>query len=308
MTIRAPRQLSLGQYILKNRYMYLLVVPGFVYLVIFDYIPIYGITMAFQDFSIRRGYLGSPWVGFKHFQYLLANPFFMRAFWNMWTINLLRIALGFPMPVILALLLNEVRHMKFKRVIQTVSYLPHFISWVVLAGIFNSLLSRDLGPVNHLISMVGLPRIDFLQDNRYFRGVLIATDIWKNIGWGTIIYLASIAAINPELYESAIVDGAGRWKQMLYITLPSISSTIIVLLVLRMGAVLNEGFDQIYNMYNPLVYETSDIIHTYIVRNLSTDPNFSRLTAAGLIRSLIGMVLLLSANRTVRFFGREAIY
>ena len=232
----------------------------------------------------------------------------MRAFRNTWIINIMRIVIGFPAPIILALMLNEVRIMGFKRAIQTLSYLPHFISWVVLAGIFNQLLSHDTGALNNLIAALGGSRIDFLQSNTYFRPTLVFTNIWKEVGWGTIIYLAAIAAINPELYESAHVDGASRLSMMWYITLPSIASTMIVLLILSIGNILVVGFDQVFNLYNPLVYETGDIIQTYIVRSLSTAPNFSRLAAAGFVRSIIGMTLLILANRIVRAIGREGIY
>lgn len=299
---------GLWRYLGKHKYMYLMIVPGLVHLIIFQYIPIYGITMAFQDFSIRRGYFGSEWVGLKHFLWLFQDPNFMRAFRNTWIINIMRIVIGFPAPIILALMLNEVRIMGFKRAIQTLSYLPHFISWVVLAGIFNQLLSHDTGALNNLIAALGGSRIDFLQSNVFFRPTLVFTNIWKEVGWGTIIYLAAIAAINPELYESAHVDGASRLSMMWYITLPSIASTMIVLLILSIGNILVVGFDQVFNLYNPLVYETGDIIQTYIVRSLSTAPNFSRLAAAGFVRSIIGMTLLILANRIVRAIGREGIY
>ncbi len=305
---RAKNRTPVSAYLNRNKFLYLMILPGLGWLILFQYVPIYGITMAFQDFSFRRGYFGSEWVGLKHFVWLFENPGFMRAFANTWIINLMRTAFGFPAPIILALLLNEVRHSGFKRTVQTVSYLPHFISWVVLAGLFNALLSFDTGVVNNLLDAIGLPRVDFLQNNTFFRPTLVLTDIWKEVGWGTIIYLAAIAAINPELYESAHVDGATRFQRIRYITLPGIAPTMIVLFILGLGRVLILGFDQVYNLYNPLVYETGDIIQTFIVRNLSTNPNFSRLAAAGLIQSVIGMVLLFGSNRIVRASGREGIY
>ena len=184
----------------------------------------------------------------------------------------------------------------------------HFIGWVVLAGVFRSLLAKDTGTVNNLLVTMGLDRIDFLQRPDLFRGVLVATEIWREVGFGTIIYFAAIAAINPELYESAAVDGAGRFRRMWHITLPSLASTMIVLLILRLGNILTVRFDQVFNLYNPLVYETGDIIQTYILRSLQQNPHWSRLAAAGLIRSIIGLVLLLVPNRIVRLFGREGIY
>ncbi len=302
------KKMPLGKFIIKHRGMYLLILLPLVWLAIFRYWPLYGVTMAFQDFNFRDGYFGSDWVGLKHFIFLFQRSTFMRAFWNTWIINGLRIVFGFPAPIILALLLNEVRSNGYKRLVQTVTYLPHFIGWVILAGIFRSLLARDYGVINNLFEAIGLTRIDFLQSNATFRGVLVVTDIWRNVGYGTIIYLAAIAAINPELYESAIVDGAGRWRRMFAITLPGMVSTMIVLLILRMGYLLTVGFDQVYNLYNPLVYETGDIMQTYILRALQENPRWSQMAAAGFIRAIIGLVLLLGANRLVRLFGREGIY
>lgn len=296
-------------YLAANRYLYVLIVPSLLWLLVFRYLPIYGLTMAFQDFVIFKGYFGSPFVGLKHFAKLFTIEAFVAAFWNTWTINVMRIAIGFPMPIILALLLNEVRGPVFKRTVQTISYLPHFISWVVLSGIFGSLLSKDTGAVNNLLKAAGLAQIDFLQSNDWFRLVLVFTDVWKEVGWGSIIYLAAIAGINPELYESAVVDGANRFQQARFITFPSLASTMVVILILRLGFMLNMGFEQVYNLYNPLVYETGDIIDTWIVRNLQMGaPQFSRLAAAGLVKSGIGMVLLLVANRLARRAGREGIY
>jgi putative aldouronate transport system permease protein len=309
--IQAPLQakkLPLGKFIIKHRGMYFLILLPLVWLAIFRYWPLYGVTMAFQDFNFRDGYFGSEWVGLKHFIFLFQRSTFMRAFWNTWIINALRIVFGFPAPIILALLLNEVRSSGYKRLVQTVTYLPHFIGWVILAGIFRSLLARDYGVINNVFEAIGLTRVDFLQSNATFRGVLVVTDIWRNVGYGTIIYLAAIAAINPELYESAIVDGAGRWRRMISITLPGMVSTMIVLLILRMGYLLTVGFDQVYNLYNPLVYETGDIMQTYILRALQENPRWSQMAAAGFIRAIIGLVLLLGANRLVRLFGREGIY
>jgi putative aldouronate transport system permease protein len=288
--------------------MYLLILLPLIWIAIFRYWPLYGITMAFQRFTFRQGYFGSPWVGFKHFIDLFNSRIFMRAFWNTWIINSMRIVFGFPAPIILALMINEVRSVRYKRVVQTITYLPHFIGWVVLAGIFRYLLAKDTGALNNLLDVIGLTRVDWLQSNTTFRGVLIVTEIWREVGFQTIIYLAAIAAINPELYESAAVDGAGRFRRMAAITIPGMASTMLILLVLRLGNILSVGFDQVFNMYNPLVYETGDIIQTYILRSLQENPHWSRLAAAGLIRSVIGLALLLVANRSVRLFGREGIY
>jgi putative aldouronate transport system permease protein len=300
--------LNLPQFVWKHRGMYLLVLLPILWIAIFRYWPLYGVTMAFQQFTFRQGYFGSPWVGLEHFIDLFENRVFMRAFWNTWIINAMRIVFGFPAPIILALLINEIPRRGFQRTVQTVTYLPHFIGWVVLAGIFRSILAKDTGVLNNLFEVIGLMRVDFLQSNTTFRGVLVATEIWREVGFQTIIYFAAIAAINPELYESAAVDGAGRFRRIWHITIPGIASTMIVLLILRLGNLLTVGFDQVYNMYNPLVYDTGDIIQTYILRMIQENPHWSRLAAAGLIRSVIGLVLLLVANRVVRFFGREGIY
>jgi len=300
--------LSLHKFVWKYRGMYFLVLLPLIWTAVFRYWPLYGVTMAFQDFTYRQGYFGSPWVGFTHFVDLFESRLFMRAFWNTWIINVQRVVFGFPAPIILALLINEVPRRGYQRVVQSLTYLPHFIGWVVLAGIFRSLLAKDTGSVNNLLEVIGLTRIDFLQRADLFRGVLVATEIWREVGFQTIIYFAAIAAINPELYESAAVDGAGRFRRMWNITIPGMASTMIVLLILRLGNLLTVGFDQVFNMYNPLVYETGDIIQTYILRSLQENPHWSRLAAAGLIRSVIGLFLLLIANRVVRFFGREGIY
>ena len=292
----------------RHGVLYLLMIPPLIYLIVFQYVPIYGVVMAFQDFSFRRGYFGSNWVGLEHFRWLVSNPAFRDAFWNTVVINFMRIVFGFPAPIILALLINEVRHTVFKRSVQTLSYLPYFISWVVLSGIFIDILARDYGALNNFLSLLSLPRVDFLQDPDVFRWTLVFTDIWQTVGWGSIIYLATIASIDPTLYEAAEVDGASRLQRILHITLPSLASTMAILFLLSVGNILVVGFDQVFNLYNPLVYETGDIIQTYIVRSLSLSPNFSRLAAAGLIQTVIGLALLVIANRAVRALGKEGLY
>jgi putative aldouronate transport system permease protein len=306
--LREIRHEPLGKHVRRYRYLYLMILPALVWLIIFRYLPIYGVTMAFQNFSLNRGFFGSPWVGLKHFLWLLSDPGFKRAFINTWLINIGKLALGFTSTIALAILINEMRHILLKRSIQTITYMPHFVSWVIMAGIFNSLFAYETGAVSHLLAVIGIGKFDFLQDNRYFRVFVVVTHVWKEVGWGSIIYLAAIAAINPELYEAAWVDGAGRFRQLLYITIPGIASTMIIVFILNLGSVLNWSFDQVYNLYSPLVYETGDIMQTYIIRNLSHNPNFSRLAAAGFIRSFIGMTLLVVANSLARRWGRASIY
>ena len=291
-----------GREIRMNKGLYLLIIPPLIYVIIFQYIPMYGVSMAFQDFSFRRGYFGSEWVGLTHFRWLLDNPDFVRAFFNTLQINVLRIVLGFPAPIILAILINEVRLTSYKRAVQTLSYLPFFISWVVLAGVFNDILARDYGALNNLLNAVGLGRVDFLQDEAVFPMTLVLSEIWRTVGWGSIIYLATITTVSPTLYEAAAMDGASRWQKIRHITIPALYPIMVVVLLLDIGNVLRVGFDQVFNLYNPLVYETGDIIQTYIVRSFEQTPNFSRLTAAGFIQSALGVVLLFVANETVKYF------
>ena len=291
-----------GREIRMNKGLYLLIIPPLIYVIIFQYIPMYGVIMAFQDFSFRRGYFGSEFVGLTHFYWLLDNPNFVRAFFNTLQINVLRIVLGFPAPIILAILINEVRLTAYKRAVQTLSYLPFFISWVVLAGVFNDILARDYGALNNLLAAVGLGRVDFLQDEAVFPMTLVLSEIWRTVGWGSIIYLATITTVSPTLYEAAGMDGASRWQKIRHITIPALYPIMVVVLLLDIGNVLRVGFDQVFNLYNPLVYETGDIIQTYIVRSFEQTPNFSRLTAAGFIQSALGVVLLVIANETVKYF------
>jgi putative aldouronate transport system permease protein len=302
------RHRPLWYYLRRDRYLYLMFAPVALYFILFRYWPIYGVTVAFQKFRLAKGWFGSPFIGLQNFRELFADKAFQVAFVNTWVINGLRILVGFPVPVLFALLLNEVRSVSVKRVVQTITYLPHFISWVVLAGIFTSLFAKDTGAVNQFLELLGIQRVDFLLDNRYFRAVVIGTGIWRDMGWNTIIYLAAIASINPELYESALVDGAGRFQRMVHITLPGISNIIVVVFILWMGRILWMGFEQIYNLYTPLTYESADIIDTYVVRQLTQYPNYGRLAAAGFVKSVVGVVILILANSTVKLFGKEGIY
>lgn len=292
-----------------NKMLYLMMIPPLIYLFVFHYIPMYGVVISFQDFSFKKGYFGSDWVGLEHFKWLMDNPAFRRAFINTFKINILRIIIGFPMPILLALIINEVRIKSYKRVVQTLSYLPFFISWVVLAGIFNDLLARDYGAVNNFFAIFGLPRVDYLQDPDVFPFTLVISEIWRTVGWGSIFYLATIATISPTLYEAAEVDGASRLQKIRYITLPALRSTMVILLLISIGNILRVGFDQVFNLYNPLVYETGDIIQTYIVRAFAEFPRFSRLAAAGFLQSLLGLLMLIVANEAVkRVQDGEGIY
>lgn len=282
----------------KHKELALLLLPTIAYFIIFKYIPISGIVMAFKDFQLGRGIWGSPWVGFDNFKMAFSMPTFTRAFQNTLTISLLKIITGFPAPIILALLLNEVRHMKFKRTVQTISYLPYFLSWVIVAGLFAQMLSPNTGVVNFILkSTFGVQEpIFFLGDNRWFRGTLIFTEIWKGIGWGSILYIASIAGIDPTMYEAAVVDGANRFHRLMYITLPCLMPTITIMLILRVGNVMEAGFDQVFNMYNPAVYKTADIIDTFVYRYGIGQMKYSLSAAVGLFQNLIGFVLVVVMN------------
>lgn len=295
-------------YIKKNKYLYLMVLPVLLWYLIFMYIPMYGLVLAFQDYSFSGGYFGSDFIGLDNFRILLEDPNFRDAFSNTMVINFLRIIFGFPIPIIFAILLNEVFHVKFKKFVQTITYLPHFISWIVLAGILNSILALDSGIINLVLTKMGFEQINFFLENDYFRPMLIITEIWKEIGWSAIIYLAAIAGINPTLYEAATIDGANRFQRIIYVTIPCIRNVIAIMLILQIGNILQMGFDQVYNLYNPVVFESSDIIDTYIVRNLTNATNLSIPAAAGLIKSLISFGLLILANYLAKRMGNQGIY
>ena len=298
---------SLRQRIVSYRYIYLLLLPGLAYFIIFAYVPMYGIQLAFKEYSVAKGIFGSPWVGLDKFKLLLEYPEFARAFRNTIVIALLKILFGFPIPIFLALLLNELRRKRLRSILQTVYTFPHFLSWVVVAGIAFNLL-RDDGAINNLIATLGGGRLPFLQEPHIFRGLIIFSDIWKEAGWGSIMYLAAIAGIDPGLYESAMMDGATRWQRILHITWPGIAGMAAILLILAIGNVMNAGFDQIFNLYNPPVFSTADIIDTYIYRqSFFYASDFGYTTAVGLFKGVINCVLLLGANSLVRRFGPGSI-
>ncbi|MDR6550882.1 putative aldouronate transport system permease protein [Paenibacillus qinlingensis] len=288
--------------------LYLLMIPGIIYFIVFKYVPMAGIVIAFQDFSIFAGFTGSEWVGLEHFRNMFSDPQFYSIFRNTLLISLYKIVWGFPGPIVLALLLNEIKHMFFKRTVQTLAYLPHFLSWVILGGILITLLSPTSGTINKLLVFMGLEPIFFLANPAWFRTVLVASDIWKDVGWGAIIYLAALASIDPQLYEAAVVDGANKWKQLWHITLPSLTSTIIILFLLRLGHVLDVGFEQIFILYNSLVYQVADVFETYVYRTGIAQAEFSYTTAIGLFKSVVSLIFVLVANKLVKKFGQDGLY
>ena len=293
----------------KNKvllYMFLLCA---VYYFIFDYIPMGGVIIAFKDYSIRDGILGSPWIGMGHFDTLFGGSEFLLVLRNTLMISIIKIICGFIAPVIFALLLNEIRAGFLSRGIQSLSLLPYLFSWVILASIFRLTFSNS-GPVNEMLSLIGVDKpVNWLSDDVWFIFVIVVTDIWKGLGIGAIIYLASIASIPLELYKAAKIDGANRFQQMLFITLPQLKPTMITLLILSMGGFLSAGFDQIYNMYNPLVYDVADIIDTYVLRML-TDLNFEIATAAGMFKSVVAVILIMISNTISKRLtnGEQGLY
>ena len=288
----------------------LMFIPVVLYFFVFKYIPMGGIVIAFKNYKISQGIFGSEWCGFDNFTKAFELATFRRSVWNTLAISGLKLLFGFPAPIILALMLNEVNHLRFKKTVQTISYLPHFLSWVVLAGMFQQLLSPNNGAVNAVLRDVfGVKEsIYFLGDNQYFRGTLIVTDIWKNVGWSSILYLATIAGIDPTLYEAATVDGATRWQSTRYITLPSLLSTIVIMLILSVGSIMDAGFDQVFNLYNSAVYKTGDIIDTYVYRYGIGEMKYALATAVGLFKNVIAFVLVVGTNVVARKISGEGIW
>lgn len=277
----------------KNWPLHLLLLPAVIIAIIFQYGPMVGLVMAFQNYKPWLGFINSPWVGLEHFRTMLEYPDAKQVIWNTLVIAVLKIIFQLIVPITFALLLNEVYQMTFKRTVQTIVYLPHFLSWVILGGILIDMLSPEGGLINNiLVPILHIEPIFFLGDNTWFRFVVIVSDIWKEFGFNTIVFLAAITSINPNMYEAALMDGANRWKQTIYITLPAMLPIIIVVGTLSLGGILNAGFDQIFNLYNPLVYETGDIIDTYVYRVGLQNGDFSYATAVGLFRSLISFVLV----------------
>ena len=281
----------------KDFPLYMLALPALTILIIFKYIPMYGAQIAFRQFSISEGIWGSPWVGLKHFFWFFNDPFFFRIVRNTLLLGFLEVLFSFPAPIILALLLNELRNKRFKRTVQSISYMPHFLSLVVIVGIFIDLTNLRDGKINQIIEFFGGQRIQFFADPAWFRPLYIITGIWQQIGWGSIIYLAAITGIDPQLYEAAIIDGANRRQQMWHITVASILPTITILFILQVGNIVTTNFQKILLMYNPGTYEVADTIGTYIFRRGILGGSLSYTTAVGLFRAVVAYLLLWSANR-----------
>ncbi|WP_314585713.1 ABC transporter permease subunit [Paenibacillus terrigena] len=292
----------------KEKYLYLLLLPGLIYFIVYRYVPMLGNVIAFQDFSPFQGFLHSDWVGMKHFMKIFEDKEVIRVIWNTLYLSFLQILFAFPASIVLSLLLNEVRNGKFKRIVQSIVYLPHFLSWVVVIGIATVFLKTN-GVVNQLLhSVFGMEPIAFMQEPGRFMPLIVLEVIWKETGWGTIIFLAALAGVSPALYEAAIVDGANRWRQIWHITLPAIRSTIVILLILRLGSVLDVGFEQIFLMLNPLNKEIGNVLDTFVYFKGIEQSDFSFATAVGLFKSFVGLVLIVGANRLAKRFGEEGVY
>lgn len=292
----------------KEWELYLLLVPGLVFLLLFKYTPMYGIIIAFKDFNIFAGFADSPWVGFKHFERLFTSPDFSVVLINTIIISLLKIGILFPLPIVIAIMLNEMRKLFFKRWIQTIIYLPHFLSWVIVSGLFIDLLSTNGGLVNKLLVALNMEPIAFFLDNSVFRGLLVTSAGWKETGWSTIVYLAAFTTIDPQLYEAAKIDGAGKMKQLIHVTLPGIAPIIVLMFILRLGNIMEAGTEQILVMYNPVVYKVSDVIGTYVYRMGLGNQDYSFTTAVGLFEAVISFALIITGNALSRKYLQRGIW
>ena len=288
--------------------LYVLIALPVIYIIIFNYIPMGGIVIAFQNFNVVKGIFGSQWIGFENFQYLFTSVDFYKVLRNSLLISFYKLVWGFPIPIILAILLNEVRSVKFKKFSQTALYLPYFISWVVLASIITNFLSPKDGIFNHIRAAFGLEPIAFLQEPKFFRTVIVVAENWKGAGWGTIIYLAAVTGIDSQLYEAALIDGANRWQRIWHITLPGIKSTIIVMLIMRMGNVLKNGFEDIFLLLNTITLDVGEVFETYTYRIGLRGGRFSYSTAVGLFQSVVGFVMITLANKFSKKIGESSLY
>jgi len=298
---------TLRRDMLRDKYLLLLVIPGIVYYIVFHYVPMYGVLIAFKDFNASLGVMKSPWVGMKWFNQFFGSVYFGRLLRNTLLLSVYNLLWSFPLPIILALMLNEFKQGWFKRTVQTISYLPHFISTVVIVSMMKTFLLSD-GIVNQMLISFGLPTQNMMGEAGWFRTLYIASGAWQTCGWNSIIYLAALSGINVELYEAAQVDGATRWKQMIHITLPAIMGTVITLMILQIGRLLSIGYEKILLMYSPAIYETADVISTYVYRRGIVDGKFSFGAAVGLFNSAINIILLVTANKISRKVSETSLW
>ena len=307
---KTAKKAKIAKMLYRDRYLYLLLVPAILFFVIFKYAPLYGVQIAFKNYKMNLGIWGSEWVGLQYFERLFSSAMFFRVFRNTLLLNIYSVIFGFPAPILLALLLNEIRNLKYKRLVQSIVYIPHFFSWVVLAGMIQNILSPSHGIVNVFIKFItGMEEgIYFLADERWWRTMFVISGIWKEIGWGTIIYLAAITGIDPQLYEAAIIDGAGKFRQIINITLPCIAPTIVIQLILRMGSMMDVGMEPVLLLSNNVVRDVADVFSTYVYRQGVQKTQYSLTTAMGLVQSVVSATLLLSANAIAKRLNGEGIW
>ncbi|NOU96902.1 ABC transporter permease subunit [Paenibacillus sp. LMG 31456] len=307
-SVRKSTQSRLWKDIKRDKYLYFLALPGLLFFLIFKYVPMAEVVIAFQNYSPIVGIWNSKWVGLLHFQRFFSNPDFILLFRNTMGISLLNLVFFFPMPIALSLMLNEVRNAIYKRLIQSIIYLPHFLSWVIIAGLTFLLFAKGEGVVNKVLETVGMERIGFLTSPKLFWIMVTLQSAWKEAGWGTIVFLAAMAGIDPQLYEAARMDGAGRFRQMWHITVPAIRSVIVILLILRLGHIMDVGFEQIFLMYNGAVSQVAEVFDTYVYRVGIQQAQFSYSTAVGLFKSVVGLALVVLSNKVAKKFGEEGVF
>lgn len=291
----------------RYKWLYLLLIPVMAYYIIFKYIPMYGITIAFKDYNVFKGVFESPWVGLKVFKKIFASKNFWLAIRNTLTLNLTNLAVGFPLTIIVALMLNEVRRVRFKKITQSVLYLPHFVSWVVVAGIATNLFSQQGGTINNILNAIGIESVPFLSHNGWWIFTYVVCNVWKDIGWGTIIYLAALTSVDESLYEAAYLDGASKFQRLIYVTLPSIKPVIVTMLILSLSKMMSIGLDAPLLLGNKKVIGVSEVISTYVYRIGIESAKYSESTAIGLFQSVVNIIILFVADKFAKLIGEEGI-
>lgn len=299
---------SILKQIKRDQIFLLLLAPVLVYYILFRYVPMFGIVISFKDYNLFKGLTGSQWVGLKYYKLFLENPDALIIIKNTVVLGGYKLLFGFPAPIVLALLLNELRSKVYKRFVQTVSYLPYFLSTVVVSSIIVMLLSPSTGWLNHMLQRLGFPTINFLQESEWFRTIYVSSEIWQQVGWGSIIFLAAITTIDPQLYEAAKMDGAGRLRQIWHVTLPGIATTVVIMFILQIGHVLEIGFEKVFLLSNAATYDTSDVISTYVYRVGLLQSGFSYGTAIDLFMGIIGFILVYTSNKLSRRFGETSLW
>jgi putative aldouronate transport system permease protein len=302
------RRKSIKSRLVRDKWLYILITPGILFFILFKYMPMFGLSMAFMDFQPTRGFLGSDWVWFKHFGRLVTEPDFFMVFRNTIMLSIYNLIFYFPFPIILALLLNEVRHIGYKKVIQTIIYVPHFISWPVIIGLVYVAFTTEGGIVNEALTSLGFSKVNFLASEKYFRPFVVAEIIFKEAGWGTIIYLAVLSGIDIQLYEAATIDGANRLQKLMHVTLPHLKSAIVILFILRLGKFMESGFEQVFLMLNSMNRNVGEVFDTYVYAVGLTGGQYSYSAAVGMFKSVVSLVLVIGANWLAKRSGEEGVY